>query len=63
MMCIVYFEPLLQKEQEVDVRQTMLLELYSEDKPLDISKHPRLYIVKHGLYLLNKDVSHNVGAI
>ena len=62
-MCITYFEPLPQKEQEVDVRQTMLLELYSEDKPLDISKHPRLYIVKHALYLLNKDVSHNVGVI
>ena len=60
---ITYFEPLLQKEQEVDVRQTTLLELYSEDKPLDISKHPRLYIVKHGLYLLNKDASHNVREI
>ena len=62
-MCIAYFELLLQKEQEVDVRQTTLLELYSEDKPLDISKHPRLYIVKHGLYLLNKDASHNVREI
>ena len=62
-MCIAYFEPLRQKEQEVDVRQTMLLELYSEDKPLDISKHSRLYIVKHGLSLLNKDVSHNAGVI
>ena len=61
--CIVYFEPLPQKDQEVDVMQTMLLELYSEDKPLDISKHPRLYIMKHGLYLLNKDTSNNVGAI
>ena len=61
--CIAYFELLPQKDQEVDVRQTMLLELYSEDKLLDISKHPRLYIVKHGLYLLNKDMSHNVGVI
>ena len=61
--CIVYFEPLPQKDQEVDVRQTMLLELYSEDKPLDISKHPRLYIMRHGLYLLNKDTSDNVRAI
>ena len=62
-MCIVNFGLLLQKEQEVDVWQTMLLELYSEDKPLDMTKHPSFYIIEHCLYLLNKDTCHNVRVV
>ena len=63
MKCITNFELLLQKEQEVDVGQAMLLELYCEDKPLDMTKHASFYIIEHCLYLLNKDMCHNVGAV
>ena len=38
---------LLQKDKEVNVRQPPLLELYSEDIALDISKQPILDIFEH----------------
>ena len=43
---------LSQKYEEMDVRQTMLLELYGEDKAEDVSEQTMLYIFEHGLDLL-----------
>ena len=45
MKCITNFELLLQKEQKMDVGQATLLELNSEDKPLDMTKHTGFYII------------------
>ena len=47
MFCIADLELLLQKDKEVNVWQPLLLELYSEDIALDISKQPILYIFEH----------------
>ena len=42
---------LFQKDKEVNVRQPLLLELYSEDIAVDISEQPILDIFEHSLYL------------
>jgi len=47
------------KDEEMDVRQTVLLELYGKDKAKNISKQTILYIFEHGLDLLSKDTCDN----
>ena len=54
---------LLQEYEEVNVRQTTLLELYGEDKALNLAKKTTFYILEHGLDLLSKDMGDQVRAI
>jgi len=51
MSCIVALKLLLQKDEQMDVRQTILLTLYGEDKAKDILKQAILYVFEHGLDL------------
>src|SRR5882757_8168357 len=53
----------LQKEQEMDVGQATFLKLYGEDITEYLAKQTILYIFKHGLDLLSKDMCDNVGTI
>ena len=54
---------LFQKDKEVNVRQPLLLKLYSEDIAVDISEQPILDIFEHSLYLLKKDMCHNIRTV
>src|SRR5882762_3476633 len=63
MSSITNFKVLLQKDEEMDVRQTTLLKLDGEDESLNIPKEAVLYVFEHGLDLLSKDTCNNVRSI
>ena len=63
MSSIINLEQLPQDEEEMYVRQTMLLKFYGEDKSKDVSKETVFNVFEHGLHLLSKDMCDNVGAV
>ena len=63
MSSITDLKLLPQQNEEMDVRQTMLLELYGKDKPKNIPKETILYVFEHGVDLWGKDTCNNVRTI